>query len=106
MPKGRQFIRHLSEKLEDYTVVLLLPLFFASTGLNMDVRQPRQLINAWLYSADRLRRLRRQVWRCHDRRQGSGGLEWREASAIGILMNTRGLMELRHPFGRPRARRH
>jgi len=33
MPKGTRFIRHLSEKLEDYTVVFLLPIFFAYTGL-------------------------------------------------------------------------
>src|SRR5256714_15585504 len=34
MPKGTQFIRHLSEKLEDFAVVFLLPIFFAYTGLN------------------------------------------------------------------------
>ena len=32
MPKGSQFVRHLSEKLEDYTVVFLLPIFFAFAG--------------------------------------------------------------------------
>jgi Kef-type K+ transport system membrane component KefB len=33
MPKGERFVHALTEKLEDVTVVLLLPLFFAFTGL-------------------------------------------------------------------------
>ena len=37
MPKGTQFVRHLSEKLEDYTVVFLLPIFFAYTGLKTQI---------------------------------------------------------------------
>ena len=32
MPKGTQFIRHLSEKLEDFTVVFLLPIFSPTPG--------------------------------------------------------------------------
>jgi Kef-type K+ transport system membrane component KefB/nucleotide-binding universal stress UspA family protein len=93
MPKGTQFVRHVSEKLEDYTVVFLLPIFFAYAGLRMDVR----LIDSgamWFYvgvlavvaSAGKI---------------GGGtlaartaGMSWREASAVGILMNTRGLIEL------------
>jgi len=34
MPKGGDFVRAVTEKLEDFTVVLLLPIFFAYTGLN------------------------------------------------------------------------
>ena len=37
MPKGTQFIHTLSEKLEDYTVVFLLPLFFAFIGLRTQI---------------------------------------------------------------------
>jgi Kef-type K+ transport system membrane component KefB len=33
MPKGTAFVRSLAEKLEDYTVIFLLPIFFAYTGL-------------------------------------------------------------------------
>ena len=33
MPKGSAFVRTLTEKLEDFTVVFLLPIFFAYTGL-------------------------------------------------------------------------
>ncbi len=33
MPKDHGFVRGLSEKLEDFVVVFLLPIFFAYTGL-------------------------------------------------------------------------
>jgi Kef-type K+ transport system membrane component KefB len=93
MPKGTHFVRALSEKLEDYTVVLLLPLFFAYTGLRTQIG----LLN------------RPELWwdtgliiavACLGKFGGSAvagricGLSWPEAGTIGILMNTRGLMEL------------
>ena len=93
MPKGTRFVRHLSEKLEDYTVVFLLPIFFAYTGLKTQIG----LINSaelWLVT------LLIIGVACAGKFGGSTiaaracGLPWREASAIGILMNTRGLMEL------------
>jgi Kef-type K+ transport system membrane component KefB/nucleotide-binding universal stress UspA family protein len=93
MPKGTSFIRALSEKLEDYTVILLLPMFFAYTGLKTQIG----LLSSpelWLYT------LLVVVVACVGKIGGSMfaaravGLPWREASAIGILMNTRGLMEL------------
>ena len=37
MPKGTAFVRALSEKMEDFTVVFLLPLFFAFTGLKTQI---------------------------------------------------------------------
>src|SRR5205814_3963997 len=37
MPKGTQFVRTLSEKLEDFIVVFLLPIFFAYTGLKTQI---------------------------------------------------------------------
>jgi Kef-type K+ transport system membrane component KefB len=93
MPKGTQFVRHLSEKLEDYTVVFLLPIFFAYTGLKTQIN----LLNhteLWLITLIVI------VVACLGKFGGSTlaaracGLDWRESTAIGILMNTRGLMEL------------
>ena len=93
MPKGTAFVRALAEKLEDYTVIFLLPIFFAYTGLRTQIG----LIN------------RPELWldclliigvACLGKFGGSAvagracGLSWRDASVIGILMNTRGLMEL------------
>jgi Kef-type K+ transport system membrane component KefB/nucleotide-binding universal stress UspA family protein len=93
MPKGTQFVRHLSEKLEDYTVVFLLPIFFAFAGLKTQIG----LLNSgelWFYTALII------VVACAGKFGGSMvaaracGIGWRESAAIGVLMNTRGLMEL------------
>jgi Kef-type K+ transport system membrane component KefB len=93
MPKDPDFVASLAGKLEDITVVLLLPLFFAFTGLRTSIgfiSGPEM----WLYCglitfvaiAGKLggATVAAKV----------SGLPWREAGAIGILMNTRGLMEL------------
>ncbi|HEY7090135.1 MAG TPA: cation:proton antiporter, partial [Tepidisphaeraceae bacterium] len=93
MPKGTKFVRALSEKLEDYTVVFLLPIFFAFTGLRTQIGL---LNNAdlWFDTALII------AVACLGKFGGSAlagracGLGWREASTVGILMNTRGLMEL------------
>ena len=37
MPKGTEFVRTLVGKLEDFTVVFLLPIFFAYTGLKTEI---------------------------------------------------------------------
>ena len=93
MPKGTTFVRHLSEKLEDYTVVLLLPIFFAYTGLKTQINL---LNNPELWGLTALI----IFVACLGKFGGSTiaaracGIGWRESSAIGVLMNTRGLMEL------------
>ncbi|HYO09294.1 MAG TPA: cation:proton antiporter [Tepidisphaeraceae bacterium] len=93
MPKGTRFVRHLSEKLEDYTVVFLLPIFFAYTGLKTQIN----LLNdpqLWVMTLIVI------LVACAGKFGGSTlaaracGMDWRESTAIGILMNTRGLMEL------------
>jgi Kef-type K+ transport system membrane component KefB len=93
MPKGTQFVRHLSEKLEDYTVVLLLPVFFAYTGLRTDVGLLRGG-HLWGYT------LLVIVVACAGKIGGVTlacrwtRMPWRDAAAVGVLMNTRGLMGL------------
>lgn len=93
MPKGTQFVRHITEKLEDFTVVFLLPIFFAYTGLKTQLGLLNEPI-LWLYAALIL------ATACLGKFGGAAaaakafGSSWREASAIGILMNTRGLVEL------------
>jgi Kef-type K+ transport system membrane component KefB/nucleotide-binding universal stress UspA family protein len=93
MPKGTGFVRTLAEKLEDYTVVFLLPIFFAYTGLKTEIG----LLSSpglWLATLVII------FVACLGKFGGSTlaarlcGMPWREAGAIGILMNTRGLMEL------------
>jgi Kef-type K+ transport system membrane component KefB/nucleotide-binding universal stress UspA family protein len=93
MPKGTKFVRHLSEKLEDFTVVFLLPIFFAYTGLKTQIGL---ISNAELW-VDTGLIIAVAVAGKFGGSSLAGrlcGLSWREASAVGVLMNTRGLMEL------------
>jgi Kef-type K+ transport system membrane component KefB len=93
MPKTPDFTRYLLHKFESVTVVLLLPLFFAYTGLRtrIGVGGGRGI---WFYSAIVI------VVAISGKLGGStlaariAGTSWREAVALGVLMNTRGLMEL------------
>ena len=93
MPKTPEFTHYLLHKFESVTVVLLLPLFFAFTGLRtrIGVGGGRAI---WFYSAIVI------VVAITGKLGGSmfaarlAGMPWREAASLGILMNTRGLMEL------------
>jgi len=93
MPKGTQFVRHVTEKLEDFTVVFLLPIFFAYTGLKTRLDLLND-VSLWLYAGLIL------ATACVGKFAGAAtvakafGSTWRESSALGILMNTRGLVEL------------
>jgi Kef-type K+ transport system membrane component KefB len=93
MPKGRDFVRDLNERLEDFTVVLLLPLFFAFTGLQTSVRLISS-VEMWGYLSLILAVALAGKFGGSTISARLTGLGWREAGALGILMNTRGLMEL------------
>jgi Kef-type K+ transport system membrane component KefB len=93
MPKDARFVAYLTEKFESVTVLLLLPLFFAVTGLRTRVGLVKGG-EMWFYclliiAVAVLGKLGGTSIAAR-----VGGLSWREASALGILMNTRGLMEL------------
>jgi Kef-type K+ transport system membrane component KefB len=93
MPKERRFVRHIVERIESLPVVLLLPLFFAYTGLRMNLHSLKGA-TMWLCCAVVI------LVAIAGKLGGSmlaaraAGLCWRDATGIGILMNTRGLMEL------------
>ncbi|HWO01160.1 MAG TPA: cation:proton antiporter [Blastocatellia bacterium] len=93
MPRHPELSRELSQKLEALVVVLLLPIYFALTGL----RSSFFLIagsSMWLYCGVII------ALAVIGKLGGSlasarmNGMSWREAAAVGVLMNTRGLVEL------------
>ncbi len=93
MPKDDAFVKHLSGKFESVTVVLLLPLFFVFSGLRTSIG----LVHGgrmWLYTG--LIILVAVVGKLGGAMIAArtAGMTWRESSGIGVLMNTRGLMEL------------
>lgn len=93
MPKERDFVLYVFEKFESVTVVLLLPLFFAFTGLRMNLHGLPG-IDMWLWCAAII------LVAIAGKLGGSmiaaraAGVPWKDAAAIGTLMNTRGLTEL------------
>src|ERR1019366_4601762 len=92
MPKTPDVIKAVLDKLESLTVVALLPLFFAFSGLRTSIGMVHGQL--WIYT------LLVIVTAIIGKFGGSmsaarmAGVPWRDATALGILMNTRGLMEL------------
>ena len=93
IPKEHGLAEGLAKRVEDVAVVLLLPVFFAFSGLRTQIG----LLNsaeAWTTCGVII------LLACVGKFGGSAvaarltGMRWREAGAIGVLMNTRGLMEL------------
>lgn len=93
MPKDRGFVHELAGKLEHVTVVLLLPLFFANAGLRTSIGL---VSGAEMWGFFGLIMLVAVAGKLGGSSLAARftGLSWREAGAVGILMNTRGLMEL------------
>jgi Kef-type K+ transport system membrane component KefB/nucleotide-binding universal stress UspA family protein len=93
IPKEGGLAQALAEKLEDVAVVLLLPLFFAFSGLRTQIGL-LSTADHWVMCGLII------LLACVGKFGGSAvaarltGMRWREAGALGILMNTRGLMEL------------
>jgi len=93
MPKEQKFVRYVLDRFEAIVVTLLLPLFFAFTGLRTNiglVKGPEM----WMYcgliilvgTLGKLGGSMLAAWWT--------GMPPREAAGLGTLMNTRGLMEL------------
>jgi Kef-type K+ transport system membrane component KefB len=93
MPKGEDFIRDLSGKFQDLTVVLFLPVFFAFTGLKTSISLLSDA-NLWGYCLIIIATAIAGKLGGAMLAARLTGQTWREAGAIGILLNTRGLMEL------------
>src|SRR5262249_35543786 len=93
IPHDSLLARDMPRKLEDVVIILLLPAFFAFTGMRTQIA----LVDGWAQ------------WgicaviiavACLGKIGGSAvaarlfGLGWRDAARLGVLMNTRGLMGL------------
>lgn len=92
MPRGA-LTEKLTAKIEPVVSTLLLPVFFAYSGLNTEINA---LNNPWLWAVCGLLLLAAIVGKgagCLLAAKASGET-WKDALGIGILMNTRGLMEL------------
>lgn len=93
MPENKRFRSILIEKVEDVALVILLPLFFVLTGLRTQIG----LLNdahAWMITGVII------MIAIAGKFLGSAlaarfmKQSWKDSLTIGVLMNTRGLMEL------------
>ena len=93
MPDITKFRNVFIEKVEDVSVILLLPLFFVYTGLRTEIG----LINdPYLWKVTGFIILVAVVGKFLGSALAAKfvGQNWRDSFTIGALMNTRGLMEL------------
>jgi Kef-type K+ transport system membrane component KefB len=93
VPNDSALARGLKVRLHDLVAVLLLPAFFAFSGLRTQLGLVHGAAQ-WLVFAAIL------LVACVGKFGGSAiaarltGMPWRTATALGVLMNTRGLVEL------------
>lgn len=93
MPKGGKFEAGLRERLEAVTLTLLLPLFFAYTGLRTSVA----LLNSsglWLLCGLIVVVAVSGKLLVSALCVRPSGMPWRDSFVVGVLVNTRGLVEL------------
>jgi Kef-type K+ transport system membrane component KefB/nucleotide-binding universal stress UspA family protein len=93
IPRERVLVHGLTEKLEDLTVVFFLPIFFAFTGLRTRIGLVEG-VEMWLFCGLIVAVAVAGKFGGSFLSARATGLGWREAGALGVLMNTRGLMEL------------
>lgn len=93
LPKEGTLSSALAEKLETVATTLLLPLFFAYSGLRTEIgllnTTTDLAVTGAIIAVATLGKFGGSALTAR-----LTGLTWREASAVGVLMNTRGLMEL------------
>jgi Kef-type K+ transport system membrane component KefB len=85
--------RAVAHKLEDVVTVLLLPVYFAFTGLRTEVGLVSGA-TAWLLCGLIILTATAGKFGGTLAAARLTGLPWRDGAALGVLMNTRGLMEL------------
>jgi len=93
MPRHAGLTEDVTRRIEDYVVTLLLPLFFAFTGLRTNIglldRPELWLLTGVLLAVAVFGKLFGAMIAAR-----ITGFDWRSSAVIGTLMNTRGLTEL------------
>jgi Kef-type K+ transport system membrane component KefB len=93
MPRHAGLTEDVTHRIEDFVVTLLLPLFFAATGLRTNLflldRPALWLLTLALIAVAMTGKLFGATMLAR-----FSGLPWKESAVIGTLMNTRGLTEL------------
>jgi Kef-type K+ transport system membrane component KefB len=93
MPKSELMIAGIVERIESLSLALLLPLFFALIGLRtrIDLLTDRTLLGYTLaiFATAIVGKLAGAALAAR-----TTGMTWKDSLGLGVLMNTRGLVEL------------
>jgi Kef-type K+ transport system membrane component KefB len=87
------FVAAVRARLNDFVTVFFLPIFFTYTGLRTDIGT---MTGAWLWTLCGLvlaASIAGKLGGCALAARWNG-MSWRDAGLIGVMMNTRALMEL------------
>ncbi len=93
IPHDSRISAYAFDRLSDLVRVLLLPAFFAFTGLRTEIGLLQSPAD-WAMCALIIAVATAGKWGGTAIAARAFGLPWRDAGALGILMNTRGLVEL------------
>ena len=93
MPHATEFKKNMVEKIEDVSLVLLLPLFFAFTGLRTQIGLLNES-HLWFVCFAVIAVAIIGKFGGTSLAARFGGMTWKDSFSLGVLMNTRGLMEL------------
>ncbi len=93
MSGERDFCEAVSRRMRDFMTVFFLPIFFTYTGLRTDVGSLHS-VQLWLICGVVISAALLGKWGGCGMAAWLAGFSRREASCIGVMMNTRGLMEL------------
>ncbi|KAI9592230.1 Sodium/hydrogen exchanger family-domain-containing protein, partial [Syncephalis fuscata] len=83
----------LAERIEDLILIIFLPLYFALTGLNLDIQLLNDASSWGIVILLVIVNLVGKVVGCAGAAKLTG-MEWREALTVGFLMNCKGLVQL------------
>jgi Kef-type K+ transport system membrane component KefB len=93
MPRNAGLTEDVTRRVEDFVVVLLLPMFFAYTGLRTNVGLLDRPVLWWITGGLIAIAIIGKLFGAMIAARVSG-FDWRASTVIGTLMNTRGLTEL------------
>ncbi len=93
MPKTAEFKKNVIEKIEDLSLVLFMPLFFAFTGLRTEIGLLNQP-DLWIVFLIVMTVAVVGKFAGTALAARFGGLSWEISLSLGTLMNTRGLIML------------
>ena len=93
IPHESIIAKHATDRLQDLVRVMFLPAFFAFTGLRTEIGLVQSL-DEWLLCGVIIAVATAGKFGGTLLAAKVVGLDWRDSAALGILMNTRGLVEL------------